>query len=142
MSLRLDDQLCFRLYAASRAIQRRYRPYLDELGITYPQYLVLMVLWEHADVTMKLLGTKLRLDSGTLTPLLKRMEQNGLVTRNRSTEDGRTVRIRLTRDGTDLRTRARPIPHALVSCGEAAPDLDLHELNATLDKLLAALESS
>jgi DNA-binding MarR family transcriptional regulator len=101
-SVALDDQLCFALYAASRAITARYRPMLDELGVTYPQYLVLMLLWEEDGQTVGQLGNRLALDSGTLSPLLKRLTSAGLVTRHRRADDERSVSVRLTDAGRAL----------------------------------------
>jgi MarR family transcriptional regulator, organic hydroperoxide resistance regulator len=109
-ALLLDNQLCFALYNASRALIRAYGPLLDPLGVTYPQYLALMILWAEKSVSVKELGDRLALDSGTLTPLLKRLEQRGLVTRRRDPEDERVVRIELTPEGTKLRAKARRIP--------------------------------
>ncbi|WP_174505153.1 MarR family winged helix-turn-helix transcriptional regulator [Streptacidiphilus carbonis] len=109
-SLLLDDQLCFALYAASRAVTNRYRPLLEALGLTYPQYLVLLVLWEHGTVPIKDIGGALQLDYGTLTPLIKRLETAGLVRRERRPEDERTVLVTLTEQGRDLRERARSVP--------------------------------
>jgi MarR family transcriptional regulator, organic hydroperoxide resistance regulator len=102
--LRLDNQLCFALYAATRAITKTYREKLEPIGLTYPQYLVLLVLWEREDVTVSDIGQKLFLDSGTLTPLIKRLEGMGLVNRKRGTEDEREVRISLTQEGDALKT--------------------------------------
>lgn len=112
-TLLLDDQLCFALYAASRAVTNRYRPLLEELGLTYPQYLVLLVLWEHGAVPIKEVGAALQLDYGTLTPLIKRLEAAGLVRRERSVDDERTVRVSLTDQGNELRERARSVPDAI-----------------------------
>src|SRR6476660_7433668 len=109
-SLRLDDQLCFALYAASRAVTQRYRPLLDELGLTYPQYLVMLVLWEHGPTTVKGLAESLQLDYGTLSPLLKRLAAAGLVERRRRSEDERSVEISLTSAGEELKRRASGIP--------------------------------
>lgn len=109
-TLELDDQLCFALYAASRVITARYRPLLDELGLTYPQYLVMLVLWERGAVPVKELGAALQLDYGTLSPLLKRLEANGLVRRERRPEDERSVIVAATDDGVALRERARAVP--------------------------------
>jgi DNA-binding MarR family transcriptional regulator len=105
-SVELDDQLCFALYAASRAVTARYRPMLDAIGLTYPQYLVMMLLWETDHQTVGQLGTRLALDSGTLSPLLKRLTAAGLVTRHRRLEDERSVAIALTDEGRALRERA------------------------------------
>lgn len=112
-TLLLDDQLCFALYAASRAVTQRYRPLLDDLGLTYPQYLVMLVLWEHGTVPIKDIGAALQLDYGTLTPLIKRLETNGLVRRERSADDERTVHVSLTAEGEELRVRATDVPAAI-----------------------------
>lgn len=114
--LRLDRQLCFPLYAASRCIVSRYTPLFKPLGITYTQYLVFMALWEKDDVTVGELGSRLFLDTGTLTPLLKRMEQAGHLVRERSSEDERVVRIRLTDKGRGMRERCAEIPSQIGSC--------------------------
>jgi DNA-binding MarR family transcriptional regulator len=108
-TLRLDAQLCFALHAASRAFDGVYRVTLRESGLTYPQYLVMLVLWEHEELTVKELGRRLRLDSGTLSPLLKRMEAAGWVERRRSARDERSVTVRATRAGADLRESVGPI---------------------------------
>ncbi|MCA0170634.1 MarR family winged helix-turn-helix transcriptional regulator [Bacillus sp. RAR_GA_16] len=113
--LKLENQLCFSVYACSREITKMYRPYLDQLGLTYPQYLVLLVLWEHLKTTVKALGAELYLDSGTLTPLLKRMEEAGLVKRERSKEDERRVMVHLTSKGEELRDKASIIPDAMAA---------------------------
>jgi DNA-binding MarR family transcriptional regulator len=105
-SVALDDQLCFALYAASRAVTARYRPMLDAIGLTYPQYLVMMLLWESDHQTVGQLGSRLALDSGTLSPLLKRLTAAGLVTRHRRVEDERSVSITLTDEGRALRDKA------------------------------------
>ncbi len=138
MSLQLDDQLCFPLYAASRAVQQRYRPLLDKLGLTYTQYLVMLVLWERDGVSVSELGDRLYLDSGTLTPLLKRLERAGRVRRERSTSDGRVVRVVLTPDGRALRDQAADVPHALIRCISAPQGVDLRELKRSLEALIAA----
>jgi len=117
-SPRLDDQLCFALYAAQRAVTAAYRPLLDELGLTYPQYLVLLVLWERGEATVKELGTALRLDYGTVSPLLKRLEAAGLVRRERSARDERSVSIGVTGRGEELRERAARVPGALLAATE------------------------
>jgi MarR family transcriptional regulator, organic hydroperoxide resistance regulator len=112
-SLLIDDQLCFGLYAASRAMTGRYRPLLDDLELTYPQYIVMLVLWEEGTITVNQLGRRLQLDSGTLSPLLKRLETAGFVTRRRRIEDERSVEIGLTEEGLLLRDRAESIPGRL-----------------------------
>lgn len=111
--LRLDQQVCFALYAASRAVIGLYRPLLGALGLTYPQYLVMLVLWEHGSTTVKELSGRLELDSGTLSPLLKRLATAGLVTRRRSSADERTVEVELTDAGSALRSRARTVPRKI-----------------------------
>jgi MarR family transcriptional regulator, organic hydroperoxide resistance regulator len=114
--LELDRQLCFALYSASRAVVRAYGPLLDEAGITYPQYLALMVLWDEPDTALTVgeLGVALRLDTGTLTPLLKRLEQAGLVARARDAADERRVLVSLTSEGLALRDRVAQVPFELV----------------------------
>ncbi|TMR99916.1 MarR family winged helix-turn-helix transcriptional regulator [Nonomuraea basaltis] len=111
--LRLDEFLCFILYSAHRAVTNAYRPLLDDIGLTYPQYLVLVALYENGPSSVKGLGAKLHLDYGTLTPLLKRLEANGLVVRRRRTDDERQVQVSLTDEGTDLRRRARVLVPSL-----------------------------
>ena len=110
----LEDQLCFALYAASRAMTARYRPLLDAIGLTYPQYLVMMLLWEEDNQTVGQLGARLSLDSGTLSPLLKRLTAAGLVTRHRRVEDERSVSIALTDSGRALRERAFAISESMI----------------------------
>ncbi|MEV0185332.1 MarR family transcriptional regulator [Streptomyces sp. NPDC050625] len=112
-SLLLEDQLCFVLYAASRAVTACYRPLLDVLGLTYPQYLVMLVLWEQDAVSVRDLGSALQLESSTLSPLLKRLEASGLIIRERRSDDERSVAIRLTDAGADLREKARTVPLAI-----------------------------
>ncbi|MGY1643990.1 MarR family winged helix-turn-helix transcriptional regulator [Geodermatophilus sp. SYSU D00703] len=119
----LEDQLCFALYAASRAMTARYRPLLDAIGLTYPQYLVMMLLWETDNQTVGQLGARLSLDSGTLSPLLKRLTAAGLVTRHRRVEDERSVSIALTDAGRTLRDRAESISGEII----CALDLDREE---------------
>lgn len=138
--LRLDQQICFSLNAASRAFGGVYRVVLKDLGLTYPQYLVMMVLWEHGELPVKTLGEHLRLDSGTLSPLLKRLEAAGLVRRERSARDERSVQVRLTGEGSALRERAVEVPRRI----SAATGLNLAEvqdLRARLDRLTAALDA-
>lgn len=120
----LDNQLCFALYSASLAMTKLYKPLLDALGLTYPQYLVLLVLWEANDQSVSALGERLSLDSGTLTPLLKRMEAAGLVLRQRASEDERRVQVQLTAAGRALQQRAAHIP----GCVLAHSGLTLAEL--------------
>jgi len=136
-SLRLDDQLCFALYAASRAVTQRYRPLLDELGLTYPQYLVMLVLWEQGPTTVKGLADALQLDYGTLSPLLKRLAAADLVERRRRSEDERSVEISLTDAGKKLKNRASRIPQLVVD----AYDLDAKGFAALRDSLRELTES-
>ncbi|MCX4461549.1 MarR family transcriptional regulator (plasmid) [Streptomyces sp. NBC_00080] len=123
-SLLLQDQLCFALYAASRAVTTRYRPLLDELGLTYPQYLVMLVLWEQGSVSVRELGTALQLESSTLSPLLKRLEAGGLIRRERRAEDERSVAVRLTPAGSDLQEKARAVPLAIGEAMGLTPEQD------------------
>jgi len=123
-ALLLDNQLCFALYSASLAMTKLYKPLLDELGITYPQYLVLLVLWETDGLTVSELGQRLSLDSGTLTPLLKRLETAGLVSRLRDVADERRVLINLTAAGRKLKAKATKVP----SCVLAASQCSVSEL--------------
>jgi len=137
--LQLDEQLCFALYNASRALTRAYAPLLEPLGLTYPQYLVLLVLWEHDGVPVKAIGERLRLDSGTLTPLLKRLEQQALVERRRGEDDERVVRIHLTPEGRALRGKARKIPTELACRAgyDIAAERSVRELARLRDELTA-----
>nr|WP_229840585.1 MarR family transcriptional regulator [Streptomyces brasiliensis] len=112
-SLQLRDQLCFALYSASRSVTARYRPLLDELNLTYPQYLVMLVLWEQDEISVRGLGAALQLESSTLSPLLKRLEAAGLVHRERRADDERSVTLTLTPSGLALRDRARAVPLAM-----------------------------
>lgn len=112
----LSEHLCFKTYAVSRYITGLYKPYLDEISLTYPQYLVMLVLWEDGEMKIGKIGEHLHLDNGTLTPLLKRMEKNGLVNRNRSLEDERVVMISLTEQGKALKDKAKHIPELVQGC--------------------------
>ncbi len=114
--LKIANQLCFPLYAASREVIKAYKPFLDELELTYTQYIAMMVLWEKKSVIVKEMGEMLYLDSGTLTPLLKKMEIKGLLTRIRSAEDERNLVVSVTEKGMDLRERARDIPEKIRAC--------------------------
>lgn len=136
--LRLDRQVCFPLYAASNLITRLYRPLLDALGLTYPQYLVMMVLWEKSPCTVGEVGEQLHLETGTLTPLLKRMEAAGLVARKHDASDERRVLVTLTEPGEALRAPAKSVPRALAD-KLAMPVTDLERLRTTLTGLLGAM---
>ncbi|MEU1947813.1 MarR family transcriptional regulator [Streptomyces sp. NPDC020125] len=139
--LRLDRQLCFSLHAASRAFDGLYRRVLSDTGLTYPQYLAMLVLWEYGEMPVKRLGEFLRLDSGTLSPLLKRMQTAGLVQRERSAHDERSVTVRLTAEGTALKERAQGVPLKAIE----ASGLGLAEavdLQARVQRLTAALDAA
>lgn len=142
-ALSLDNQVCFALYAANRAVTARYRPLLADLELTYPQYLVMLVLWEEgrSDALTRVsdLGRRLRLDSGTLTPLLKRLEERGLLDRQRISEDERVVTLTLTDAGWSLQERARSVPQQLL-CGVALQPERLKALRQELRAVLTALE--
>ena len=139
--LKLENQLCFPVYAASRLIIREYQPLLDKLGITYPQYLVLMVLWEQDDITVNEIAGKLILNTNTITPLLKRMEAMGILTRKRSGKDERKVMVRLTKSGVQMRELAAEIPMELVKRinGEHIDTEKLLELKKALYDIISLL---
>ncbi len=138
---RLDRQVCFALYSASKAATAVYRPVLDELGLTYPQYLVMLVLWENEPRSVRELGTELGLDSGTLSPLLKRLEALGFVERRRSAEDERRVEIHLSDAGRALSARAGAVPQRLADAAGLSA-AELAQLHDTLGRLTAALHSA
>jgi DNA-binding MarR family transcriptional regulator len=141
--LKLENQLCFPLYAASRLVIQAYQPHLDKLGITYPQYLVLMVLWEKDGINVNEIASQLFLNTNTVTPVLKRMEAQGIVSRQRSEEDERKVIITLTPKGNQLKMEAASIPEELLS-GLVAGNLnmeDLQKLKGQLDVLIQTLSS-
>ncbi|MFH0067995.1 MarR family winged helix-turn-helix transcriptional regulator [Peribacillus sp. NPDC056705] len=135
----LEDQLCFLLYASSREMTKKYKPLLDKLKVTYPQYLVLLLLWEQDTLTVKKLGELLALDSGTLTPMLKRMEQNGLIVRERSSEDERSVMIKLTEKGLGLQEEACFIPDR-ISAMSGDDKKVVEDLKVSLLQLLKTLQ--
>lgn len=135
--LNLSDQLCFAVYSAAHAFNRVYKPHLERLGLTYPQYLVMLVLWENDDQPVKAIGEHLALDSGTLTPLLKRLEAAGMVRRQRNPADERSVRVSLTDQGRQLRDKARGLPIAMAcAMGRSLPEV------ARLKDELAALREA
>lgn len=142
--LKLENQICFPLYAASRLIIREYTPLLDELGITYPQYLVLMALWEHDNLTVNEIADKLILNTNTLTPLLKRMEKMELVSRNRLKEDERKVAILLTDKAKKMEAQASEIPLKLLECipSEAIEQFDVTAIKKELFSIIHALENN
>jgi len=138
--LKLDNQLCFALYACSREITKLYKPYLDKINLTYTQYITLLVLWENDNITVKELGKKLHLDSGTLTPLLKKLENMKFVKRVRDTEDERNVYISLTDEGLQLKEQAKDIPLKLFCSTGLAPEEAL-SLKEKLKDLLISLSN-
>jgi MarR family transcriptional regulator, organic hydroperoxide resistance regulator len=142
LPLMLDNQLCFAVYSTAHAFNRVYKPLLDKLGLTYPQYLVMLVLWERDGVPVKDIGERLFLDSGTLTPLLKRLEAADLVKRTRSTEDERQVLIALTPQGQALREKAKAVPEGILAASACSVGESLamkRDLIALRDKLNAAM---
>lgn len=141
--LALENQFCFALYSASLAMTKTYKPFLDKLGLTYPQYLVMLVLWQQDNVLVKRIGEKLFLDSGTLTPLLKRLEASSLIARTRDEADERQVRITLTREGRALRKKAQTIPQQIL-CASGQQPQEVARLRAQLTAVrndLARLQS-
>ncbi|MEM5293814.1 MarR family transcriptional regulator [Burkholderia sp. JPY481] len=138
----LDEQLCFALYSTSLAMTKAYKPLLEKLGLTYPQYLAMLVLWETDDVTVKDMATRLNLDPATVTPLLKRLEAQGLVERARGTDDERLVYIRLTGAGKALKRQARDVPGEILCATQQSPDFllrlrdDLTRLRTTLNDFM------
>ncbi|MFF3061677.1 MarR family winged helix-turn-helix transcriptional regulator [Streptomyces sp. NPDC057909] len=141
VSLLLEDQMCFALYAAQRAVTSRYRPLLEELNLTYPQYLVMLVLWEHGALPIKSLGTLLQLDYGTLTPLLKRLQAHGFIRRERQASDERSVQITLTEQGTELRERALAVPVAMGEAVGLGPR-EIEDAKCFLERLTANLSAA
>ena len=135
-SLKLENQLCFPLYACSKEIVRRYKTYLDRLDLTYTQYIVMMVMWEEKELNVKELGDKLFLDSGTLTPVLKKLEAKGYVTRERSKIDERTLIVTLTESGKELREMAVDIPVGMRGCLKLS-DEEMIQLRTMIGKILS-----
>ena len=134
-ALKLENQLCFPLYAAAREVVKRYRPYLDALDLTYTQYITMMVMWEQKEITVKALGEKLFLDSGTMTPVLKSLEAKGLVTRKRSVADERSVSVSITEKGEALKDPALPIPEEMTKCVNLEKE-EIRDLYRMLYKML------
>ncbi|MBP5454336.1 MAG: MarR family transcriptional regulator [Lachnospiraceae bacterium] len=134
-SLKLENQLCFPLYACAKEVVKKYKPFLDELDITYTQYIAMMVMWEHRKMNVKELGEYLFLDSGTLTPLLKTLEKKGLVTRARSKEDERNLVVSVTAEGMALRDKALEVPKQVAGCIQLE-EADAKELYVLLHKLM------
>lgn len=138
-NLKLENQLCFPLYAASKEIVRQYKPFLDKLDMTYTQYITMMVMWEHKELTVKELGQYLYLDSGTLTPLLKTMEKKGWVERNRSKEDERVLNVSITESGEKLKELAADVPEQMADCVKLNPE-EAMQLYKILYKILENLK--
>ncbi|MDD9175348.1 MarR family transcriptional regulator [Aliivibrio finisterrensis] len=139
--LLLKNQVCFSLYSASNAMIRAYRPLLSKLDLTYPQYLAMMVIWERNGINVKELGQELHLDSGTLTPLLKRLEVKEIITRQRSTQDERIRQVFLTTKGVKLKEQALAVPNAIF-CKSQLEIEELQQLKATCEALLTNLENN
>lgn len=139
--LKLKNQLCFPLYACSREIIKTYKPYLEKLDLTYTQYIVMMVLWEEKNITVKNLGECLRLDSGTLTPLLKKLESKAYVRRERSAEDERNLVVSITEAGENLKEKAREVPVKMGNCVDLS-EADAKLLYTLLYKVLDHLDKS
>ena len=140
-SLKLENQICFPLYACSKEVVRAYRPFLDRIGLTYTQYITMMALWEHRTLSVKEIGEKLFLDSGTLTPVLKTLEEKGLVERIRSKEDERIVIVSITDKGLALRDDALSVPAAMTSCVDLGRE-DAATLYRLLYKLLGKINKN
>ncbi len=139
--LKLENQLCFPLYACSREIIKQYKPHLDEIDLTYTQYITMMVLWDKKSLTVKELGMYLFLDSGTLTPLLKKLEAKGFITRKRSTEDERNLIVTITEKGEALKDQAVTVPEKMAQCTNLTPDENM-TLYRILYKMLSQFEDS
>ena len=136
--LKIENQLCFPLYAASKEMVKQYKPFLDELDLTYTQYIAMMILWEHGETNVKELGKCLYLDSGTLTPLLKKLEAKGYIVRARSKEDERNVIIRITEAGEALKDRAVKVPEQMGKCKALSPE-EAAQLYILLEKVLGQM---
>lgn len=137
--LKLKNQLCFPLYAASREVIKRYRPYLDALDLTYTQYIAMMVFWEEKRISVKELGKRLFLDSGTLTPVLKSLEAKGYISRSRSAKDERVLVAEITAEGERLRERAKTVPESVAGCVRLSPE-EAKQLYGLLYKILGAMK--
>ena len=138
--LKLENQLCFPLYAAAKEVVRKYKPYLDEFDLTYTQYITMMVLWENESMNVKELGSKLYLDSGTLTPLLKKLESKGYITRCRCKEDERNLIIQITEKGDNLKEKAANIPNAMSEKWLNLSKEEIKSMYHALYKLLSQIQ--
>ena len=139
-ALKLENQLCFPLYACAREVVKKYKPFLDDIGLTYTQYVTMLVLWEKPEVTSKEIGERLHLDSGTLTPVIKKLADKGLVTRRRAPEDERNLVVALTDAGLALRDRAASIPGQMAGCVRLDPE-DARTLYRILYQLLDGISN-
>ena len=139
-AIKIDHQLCFLLYACAKEIVRRYKPFLDEIDLTYTQYIAMMVLWEEKEINVKALGKRLYLDSGTLTPVLKRLEQKNLISRQRDSKDERNLIVRLTTEGERLKEKAVEIPYKMAGCVKL-DEKDAAVLYRILHEMLQTFES-
>lgn len=139
--LKLENQICFPLYACSKEVVRKYKPFLDKIDLTYTQYITMMVMWEHKTISVKELGKYLYLDSGTLTPVLKALEQKGYVERNRSKEDERVLNVEVTKTGMKLMDKAVSIPAQIGSCVSLS-EKEAKQLYKLLYKVLGILDSN
>ena len=139
-ALKLENQLCFPLYACAREVVKKYKPFLDDIGLTYTQYVTMLVLWEKPEITSKEIGERLHLDSGTLTPVIKKLADKGLVTRRRAPEDERNLVVALTDAGLALRDRAARIPGQMAGCVRLDPE-DARTLYRILYQLLEGVNS-
>ncbi|MBO5354153.1 MAG: MarR family transcriptional regulator [Lachnospiraceae bacterium] len=136
--LKLENQLCFPLYACAKEIVRKYKPFLDEIDLTYTQYIAMMVLWEHKEINVKDLGAYLYLDSGTLTPVLKKLEQKGYVVRKRDAQDERMLQVTITAEGEQLKEKAVGIPPRIGGCVNLEPE-EAVKLYEILQKILKSI---
>ncbi len=139
-ALKLDNQLCFPLYACAKEIVKRYKPFLDELELTYTQYIAMMVLWEEKSINVKDLGKRLYLDSGTLTPVLKRLEQKNFVTRQRDSRDERSLIVSVTKEGEKLKEKAVEIPNKMAGCVALGKE-DVTQLYRILHEILQGFDT-
>lgn len=139
-AIKIDNQLCFPLYACAKEIVRRYKPFLDEIDLTYTQYIAMMVLWEEKEINVKELGKRLYLDSGTLTPLLKRLEQKNLISRQRDSKDERNLIVSLTAEGEQLKEKAVEVPQKMAGC-VTLDEKDAADLYRILHNMLQSFES-
>ena len=139
-ALKLENQLCFPLYACAREVVKKYKPFLDDIGLTYTQYVTMLVLWEKPEITSKEIGERLHLDSGTLTPVIKKLADKGLVTRRRAPEDERNLVVALTDAGLALRDRAARIPGQMAGCVRLNPE-DARTLYRILYQLLGGISN-